>query len=68
MLARNYKHSLRYGLVCGVISSIRRDKVNKQVVCFTDESGTMLYGAYSFSYYRRVFNFLDMPVPLKVLA
>lgn len=68
MLARKYKLSLRYGLVCGVISAIRRDKVNKQVVCFTDDLGTSFYGAYSFGYYRRVFNSLDMPVSLKVLA
>lgn len=57
--------SLRYGLECGVISSIRRDKKNCQVVCYTDLG--CFYGAYSYCYYNRVFNSLLMPIPLKIL-
>lgn len=58
--------SLRYGLESGLISSIFRDKINRQVVCYTDLG--CFYGAYSYSYYNKVYNSLLSPITLKILS
>lgn len=58
--------SLHDALAHGVIASIRRDSFNKQVVCYTDLGS--FFGAYSTSYYNKVYNSLLSPITLKVLA
>lgn len=58
--------SLYDALTQGVIASIRRDSVNNQVVCFTSLGS--FFGAYSTSYYNKVYNSLLSPIHLIFLA
>lgn len=65
LLRYEEKKSLRDALAQGVIASICKDIGNNSVFCYT-ELGSF-FGAYSYSYYKKVYNSLDMPIPLKVV-